>query len=454
MDNNEMRKKIINQLTYRRLKKGVSQKALADMIGTSKSNISRIESGNQNITIDMLLKIATALQDEVSFQLSEPEQLMYNPENIDYSLRLYDEELMQFKLVKGVGLNASITYINEEKRHLLPLDLELTEDGLLDWLKHRSIPSNRQFVGEILNAVGLDGDDLKGIIDLCKGLSLNDSYWVVPQRFRGSFLAYNLYDNRFDNLIGLVAYTGGPYKTDKFRTSPEFTTGGMLRKAWRYKDQNDIWLYKGGTEGFANAGNEPFNEFYACQVAEKMGLNAVHYELENWKGILASKCKLFTDKDTAYVPIGRIVREGGIQACLGYCKKLGEEVYQDLCSMIVFDTVIYNEDRHFGNFGMLRDNHTGEIKGLAPIFDNGLSLFNYAMKDDFDNIEAYASKRTNPYGVGYVDLCKEIMGHRQRAELRKLINFKFERSDLMNLPEWRLEKIEEMMQKRVAELLA
>ena len=46
------------------------------------------------------------------------------------------------------------------------------------------------------------------------------------------------------------------------------------------------------------------------------------YELENWKGILASRCKLFTDIDTSYIPIGRIVREGGLKACLEYYRQL------------------------------------------------------------------------------------------------------------------------------------
>ncbi len=65
--------------------------------------------------------------------------------------------------------------------------------------------------------------------------------------------------------------------------------------------------------------------------------------------------------------------------------------------MLVFDALIYNEDRHFGNFGLLRNNHTGEIIAPAPIFDNGLSLFNYAMPDDFKNLSAYAKTRSNPY---------------------------------------------------------
>ena len=86
----------------------------------------------------------------------------------------------------------------------------------------------------------------------------------------------------------------------------------------------------------------------------------------------------FTNIDTAYIPIGRIVRTGGIAACLAYYDKLGPEFSEQIRSMLVFDALIYNEDRHFGNFGVLRDNHSGNIIAPAPIFDNGLSLFCYA----------------------------------------------------------------------------
>ena len=456
IDNKEQIKKIGKHIAVRRMMKGMTQQDLAEKIGTSKSNISRMESGNQNLSLDTLMRVAYAFQDELSMELREPSEIVYDAENTDYVLKLYDEVLVGFKMTRELGLSTiatEITYINDKKKHLLPIDLELTNEGVINWLKNRSVPSNRQFANEFLMAVGLNSKDTKGIIDLCKGLSLNDSYWVVPKSFTGKFDEYNLYDNRFDEVIGIMAYTGNYYGGVEFRTSPEFTTNGMLRKAWRYKNNNEIWLYKGGTEGFANTGNEPFCEFYACQVAEKMGLNAVHYELENWKGILASICKLFTDKDTSYIPIGRIVKTGGIDACAEYIKNISDEAYQDFCSMLAFDAVVFNEDRHFGNFGVLRDNKSGKLKGLAPIFDNGISLFCYAMKDDFDNLAKYASERTNPYRVDYIDVCKKYLGSKQKSQLRKLIGFKFERSDLMNLPEWRLKKIEKMIQKRVAELL-
>ena len=70
---------------------------------------------------------------------------------------------------------------------------------------------------------------------------------------------------------------------------------------------------------------------------------------------------------------------------------------------------------------MLRNNHTGEIIAPAPIFDNGLSLFNYAMPDDFKNLRAYAKTRSNPYRISYEDVCKEVMGAKQKAQLRRMV---------------------------------
>ena len=94
-----------------------------------------------------------------------------------YVLRLYDTDLLSFSLSEqGIeGLKAQIHSIDEEDRALFPLDLELTDDGLVKWLQRRVIPKNRAYVAEILKTYGLSVDDTKGIIDVCKGLSLNDS---------------------------------------------------------------------------------------------------------------------------------------------------------------------------------------------------------------------------------------------------------------------------------------
>ena len=129
--------------------------------------------------------------------------------NNKYELRLYDDTLLSFEMELGSlgGYNAVITDISEPRK-LLPLDLELTGEGMMEWLQRRVIPKNRTFVDEILQSLGLSSRDTKGIIDVCKGLSLNDSYWIVPEGFDGKFANYNLYENRFSEILSLVAYTG------------------------------------------------------------------------------------------------------------------------------------------------------------------------------------------------------------------------------------------------------
>ena len=52
-----------------REKIGFSQNELAKKIGTTQSVISRIENGNQNLTLMMLAKIADVLHCELSMQL-------------------------------------------------------------------------------------------------------------------------------------------------------------------------------------------------------------------------------------------------------------------------------------------------------------------------------------------------------------------------------------------------
>ena len=153
----------------------------------------------------------------------------------------------------------------------------------------------------------------------------------------------------------------------------------MLAKCWK-RENGKILLYKSGTEGFANSGNEPYAEYYAYQVAEAMGLNAVEYNLRKYDGRLCSVCELFTNKEVSFVPISRLVSKGGINAVTDYYKKLGDEYFDKLIDMFVFDAVVCNTDRHFGNFGVLVDNYTNKIIDNAPIFDNGLSLWDLQWK--------------------------------------------------------------------------
>ena len=374
-----------------------------------------------------------------------------------YTLRHYDTLLMRFGAESGAEPNIEILSVNEAARSLLPLDLqELSAGGLESWIRHRSIPKNRAYADNLLTAMGLSLNRPMDVIRLSKGLSLNDCYWITEDGFEGSFDAYNLYENRFSRILGQIAFTGyGSSDVSGLTSSPEFTTNGMLPKCWR-RINGKIVLYKGGTTGASNSGNEPYSEFYASQIAEIMEVNAVSYSLSQWKGMLCSTCELFTGKDVSFVPVGRIVRSGGMKAVREYCRSLGEEYEKALNEMLVFDALIFNTDRHYGNFGFLVDSHTNHIIAPAPLFDHGNSLLNYAAYDalkDRDSIIGYAKTRLPCVYDDHVSAAKEVLTHAQRNALRRLLNFKFKRHSRYNLPPERLSLIEYAVQYRAAELL-
>ena len=373
-----------------------------------------------------------------------------------YTLKQYDIPLLTFSAQSGAEPNIEILQINEEKRYLLPLDLDVTAKGLQSWISHRNIPRNRAYVDNLLSSMGLSANRPLDIIRLSKGLSLNDCYWIVDEGFDGSFESSNLYDNRFSRVLGQIAFTGYGSSTGSIiSSSPEFTTNGMLPKCWR-RQNGVIRLYKGGTEGASNTGNEPYSEFYACQIAELLGIDAVRYNLTKWKGRLCSVCDLFTSKDVSFVPVGRIVKTGGFAAVKAFYEKLGEEYVKALNDMLLLDAVIFNADRHYGNFGFLVDNQTNKIIAPAPLFDHGNSLLNFAGRDALENEAALQKYANTVLPCVYDDFVAEAaaaLTHEQRNNLRKLLDFRFRRHSRYNLDGKRLAMLEKVISSRAAEIL-
>ena len=282
-------------------------------------------------------------------------------------LRHRDKELLRFDWIGDARVR--IVSVNDAERRFLPLEFgeeRLTCEGdalrhpLEDWLASRSAPVGRHFMRNLMDSLGLNinsPDYPRRALEFSKGLSLNDVHWVVPDDFRGTWAESNLYDNPFSEAMAEIAFTGhGRLDPRKASTSPEMTTNGMLPKCW-VREDDGIYLYKGGMKGL-----EPYSEFHAAQVAEALGFRHVKYELAKYKGRLCSKCRLFTSDRYGYLPALKLPNRDAI---------LDDARFLE---MFLFDAVIFNVDRHLGNFGYLIDNDTNEIADVAPIFDNGYGL--------------------------------------------------------------------------------
>ena len=376
-----------------------------------------------------------------------------------YIVKEFDKPLLIFSAdMNSSNSNLQIEKIYEENDAFFPLNLTVSNGGLESWLKHRVIPKNRAYVDALLSKTGLSANRPLGIIAVCKGLSLNDCYWVDSADNESSFAKVNLYDNRFSTILASIAFTGyGSSVRSSLFSSPEFSTNGMLPKCWR-RINGKIYLYKGGTSGFSNTGFEPYSELYAYQIAKAMGINAIRYTLtKNLKKSLCSKCELFTSKDYSYMPIGQLIHKGNMEAIREYYQTLGQSFVDALDDMIIFDALICNVDRHLGNFGVLVNNVTNQIEKPAPLFDHGNSLFSLGGLDLWNNETAFHEYVETLVPVAYddfLDEARKVMQLRHHKMLRQLLNFSFDRrASRYNLPTNRLAMIEREVQRRARILL-
>lgn len=125
--------------------------------------------------------------------------------------------------------------------------------------------------------------------------------------------------------------------------------------------------------------------------------------------------------------------------------------------MLVFDAIVCNVDRHYGNFGFLIDSATNSIAAPAPLFDHGNALFHFAGADDLENektLDAYAETLMPSVYDDFLGTARRVQTERHREALRHLLTFRFKKHPRYNLPEKRLRLIEKEIQKRARALLS
>lgn len=67
--NTTPREEVVRQLKEVRKAEGMTQEHLAELVGTKKSNISRLESGRYNPSLDFLVKVADGLGKQITVKI-------------------------------------------------------------------------------------------------------------------------------------------------------------------------------------------------------------------------------------------------------------------------------------------------------------------------------------------------------------------------------------------------
>ncbi len=255
--------------------------------------------------------------------------------------------------------------------------IEIVDKAVLNkWWTGRSIPASRAGISDALEALGIYNTEM--LLTKCLGLSLSDHYWVKPSGSDMTWESVNFFDNDFSDDMGDVLF-GSSVKSVNFNySSPDNTSDGNLQKRWKIADGKRC-LMKSGTSPFRQ---EPFNEVIASLILERLGIEHIPYTLAWMDDKPYSVCNNFVTKTSELISAARVMQirpkandENGYLHLVNICQSFGIDIVPMLDRMIVFDYIIANEDRHYGNFGLLRDPETLEWTGAAPIFDNGTSLW-------------------------------------------------------------------------------
>lgn len=297
-----------------------------------------------------------------------------------------------------------------------------SEDKFTKWVRNRYAAKHRSHLAGYLNS--MNADNMRGFIKLTHSISINDTYWIKEDCENLTWSQVSPYTNEFDEVIQHLAFDGVGLKGVQLSsTSPEFGTNGAYEKCW-VREEDGIYLYKRGSEGFANSGLEPYSEGLASQVFVKMNAG-IPYDIVKYRGKPASKCKLFTGESVGFVPYHILGSEDDdVIDILNYYESLGyDEAFK---RMLVCDAITFNTDRHKGNFGCIYDIDTQEILGMAPCFDFNLSLFPLEPNESFTHVDSFVSKYTPKLGKSFISVARKSLTSSIRSDLINLKGFEYE----------------------------
>ena len=300
---------------------------------------------------------------------------------MEYLLKHKDLDVAVLELTE----NGSIKDISSVlvKNHLpFPVVMEdgsVNKKRLEDWWNDRGIPVDRENYKQILNEVNLKSKN--EMLKNSMGLSLTDHYWICDSENKKKWKDVNYYENDFDKVIGEIIF-GINIKKEKFTlNSPDIGSSGNLIKRWTIRKDGKRVMEKRGCLPFQQ---EPANEEIASLICEKLNIRHVPYRVDFVDDIPISTCENMTSTEKEFISAIHVYDilmplAFGVNMYDHYTKcleKLNIANYrQTLDKMLVLDYIMLNHDRHFNNFGVLRNSDTLDAYEIAPVFDTGTSLF-------------------------------------------------------------------------------
>ncbi len=263
-------------------------------------------------------------------------------------------------------------------------NLKNTVGRLNSWWQGRAIPASRDGLKQILQAYDIETTTKLSARSL--GLSLSDQYWIKPAGSDIEWQDVNFFTNDFSNDLGDAFFSRGSSKPNISPMTPDASSNGWLKKKWTIID-GERYLAKAGSVPLLQ---QPYNEVAASQIMQLLGIEHVEYRLVIEEDRPLCLCKNFVDTETEFVPanlIRNVLPKSKNDNEYTHFLKCAEKLQisnakEYLNSLMTIDFLIENTDRHYGNFGFIRNVNTLKFVGAAPVFDSGTSLWCEALNSE------------------------------------------------------------------------
>lgn len=338
---------------------------------------------------------------------------------MDYYLMNKDNIIFRFNINRdALGVKYSLI---GNIQGVMPRDLK----DIGKWIEKRHILSHRNDVDALFRSIGIS--DIESQIDITHCVAITDTFWIKGVNSSKTWKNVSPYRNSLNKVIADFAFNG-EVNGKHITSSPDFSTGGNFPKCWK-KNNGNLYLYKAGSDGAINAGNEPYSEIFAYQLAKYLDIDCIEYRYGKYREKDVSICKNMCNERIGLIALSDIIETSSIdfKKILDMYKVRGNE--HDLkrfVDMLLLDTLTCNVDRHLGNISHYIDNDTQEILGLSKIYDNNMSLvpYYYFCENGHGLIE-YANSLRAKDGRSFNELYDLIKSNYTMKKLIKAKDFKF-----------------------------
>ena len=312
---------------------------------------------------------------------------------MEYTLKHKDYDVAVFELERR---NITSAVISKENIDRLPYSLKgillnktelidcedeysytLSDDGIYffeEWLKERAMPIDRY---EFIKEQGMGKTNIDWLLSN-HSVSFTDCYWT---ELKEENLKWNDIRLKPAELSKYLSLGGDIDATKIMLDKSNASLGGQLDKYWFADENKNLYLHKkaGGYYEILS-----IRECFASEIYKRQNIPHTDYTLTFKEGnISGCDCKAFTDENIELIPMCDLLEEYKVlqlEDSYNLIAELGhlhgvekQQIYDFLDAQTIVDYLISNRDRHFSNFGFLRNSETLQFIKPAPIFDSGNS---------------------------------------------------------------------------------